>query len=178
MHQVHFKLNMLPCEQQVGPLHTTLPCPELELSGKPRGACCNARAVCSAAAARAGLQLGCFLLHKWFAASWTTRAGAGQDSVRWTRRLLRRQCAEGRPSSRFIALAILIAVGQALLTHDWLQVLERIKDPLMTLVSRDHYETAYTVICHFLLIVQRAPVIFSQVGASSTLPVRLLAGSL
>lgn len=48
----------------------------------------------------------------------------------------------------------------------------------MTLVSRDHYETAYTVLCHFLLIVQRAPVLFSQVGASSTLPVRLLAGSL
>ena len=34
----------------------------------------------------------------------------------------------------------------------------------MTLVSRDHYETAYTVLCHFLLIVQRAPVLFSQVG--------------
>ena len=61
---------------------------------------------------------------------------------------------------------------------DWLQVLERIKDPLMTLVSRDHYETAYTVLCHFLLIVQRAPVLFSQVGASSTLPVKQVAGSL
>ena len=61
---------------------------------------------------------------------------------------------------------------------DWLQVLERIKDPLMTLVSRDHYETAYTVLCHFLLIVQRAPVLFSQVGASSTWPVEQVAGSL
>lgn len=45
-----------------------------------------------------------------------------------------------------------------------LQVLERIKDPLMTLLSRDHFETAYAVLCHFHLIAQRAPVIFSQVS--------------
>ena len=44
------------------------------------------------------------------------------------------------------------------------QVLERIKDPLMTLLSRDHFETAYAVLCHFHLIAQRAPIIFSQVG--------------
>ena len=43
------------------------------------------------------------------------------------------------------------------------QVLERIKDPLQTMMSRDHYETAYAVLANFLLIVQRAPVIFSQV---------------
>ena len=43
------------------------------------------------------------------------------------------------------------------------QVLERIKDPLQTLVSRDHFETAYAVLAHFLLIAQRAPILFSQV---------------
>lgn len=47
---------------------------------------------------------------------------------------------------------------------EWhLQVLERIKDPLQTLVSRDHFETAYAVLAHFLLIAQRAPCLFSQV---------------
>ena len=44
-----------------------------------------------------------------------------------------------------------------------MQVLERIKDPLQTMISRDHFETAYAVLANFLLIVQRAPVIFSQV---------------
>ena len=34
----------------------------------------------------------------------------------------------------------------------------------MTLLSRDHFETAYAVLCHFHLIAQRAPVIFSQVS--------------
>ena len=48
-----------------------------------------------------------------------------------------------------------------------LQVLERIKDPLMTLISRDHYETAYAVLAHFLVIVQRAPVFFSSVSIRS-----------
>ncbi len=43
------------------------------------------------------------------------------------------------------------------------QVLERIKDPLMTLVSRDHHETAYAVLAHFLIIAQRAPLIFASV---------------
>jgi len=47
-------------------------------------------------------------------------------------------------------------------------VLERIKDPLMTLISRDQYETAYVVLAHFLVIVQRAPVIFSSVRAYFT----------
>ena len=46
------------------------------------------------------------------------------------------------------------------------QVLERVKDPLQTLVSRDQYETAYAVLAHFLLIAQRAPILFSQVGLS------------
>ena len=50
--------------------------------------------------------------------------------------------------------------------HSCLQVLERIKDPLMTLLSRDHFETAYAVLCHFHLIAQRAPIIFSQVQQS------------
>ena len=43
------------------------------------------------------------------------------------------------------------------------QVLERVKDPLQTLVSRDQYETAYAVLAHFFLIAQRAPILFSQV---------------
>ena len=42
------------------------------------------------------------------------------------------------------------------------QVLERIKEPLQTLMSRDHYETAYAVLAHFLLLAQRAPSLFSQ----------------
>lgn len=45
------------------------------------------------------------------------------------------------------------------------QVLERIKDPLVTLISRDQYETAYAVLAHFLVIAQRAPVIFASVGS-------------
>ena len=44
------------------------------------------------------------------------------------------------------------------------QVLERVKDPLQTMVSRDHFETAYAVLAHFHLIAQRAPIIFSQVS--------------
>lgn len=47
-----------------------------------------------------------------------------------------------------------------------MQVLERIKDPLQTMISRDHFETAYAVLANFLLIVQRAPVIFSQIYTS------------
>lgn len=45
------------------------------------------------------------------------------------------------------------------------QVLERIKDPLMTLMSRDHHETAYPVLAHFLVVAQRAPLIFASVRA-------------
>jgi non-SMC mitotic condensation complex subunit 1 len=45
------------------------------------------------------------------------------------------------------------------------QVLERIKDPLVTLISRDQYETAYAVLAHFLVIAQRAPIIFASVSA-------------
>lgn len=55
-----------------------------------------------------------------------------------------------------------------------LQVLERVKDPLQTLVSRDQYETAYAVLAHFLLIAQRAPILFSQARrAYSSLPLSL-----
>ncbi|KAK9822016.1 hypothetical protein WJX74_000790 [Apatococcus lobatus] len=49
-------------------------------------------------------------------------------------------------------------------THQ--QVLERVKDPLQTLVSRDHFETAYAVLAHFLLIAQRAPILFSGIYSS------------
>ncbi len=48
-----------------------------------------------------------------------------------------------------------------------LQVLERVKDPLQTLVSRDHFETAYAVLAHFHLIAQRAPILFSGVSKNS-----------
>ncbi len=41
-------------------------------------------------------------------------------------------------------------------------MLDRIKEPLQTLMSRDHYETAYAVLAHFLLLAQRAPSLFSQ----------------
>ena len=50
------------------------------------------------------------------------------------------------------------------------QVLERIKDPLVTLISRDQYETAYAVLAHFLVIAQRAPIIFASVRSSLALP--------
>jgi hypothetical protein len=52
-----------------------------------------------------------------------------------------------------------------LVTACWLsppQVLERIKDPLKTLISRDEPATVYAVLAHVLLIVQRAPFIFEQ----------------
>ncbi len=43
----------------------------------------------------------------------------------------------------------------------------------MTLLSRDHFETAYAVLCHFHLIAQRAPIIFSQVWLNSSTSVQL-----
>eukprot|EP00884_Botryococcus_braunii_P006125 jgi/Botrbrau1/15513/Bobra.0225s0004.1 len=46
-------------------------------------------------------------------------------------------------------------------THQ--QVLERVKDPLQTMISRDHFETAYAVLAHFLLLAQRAPILFSSI---------------
>ena len=49
------------------------------------------------------------------------------------------------------------------------QVLERIKDPLQTMISRDRFEMAYAVLTNFLIIVQRAPLIFSQVECQNTL---------
>ena len=51
------------------------------------------------------------------------------------------------------------------------QVLERIKDPLQTQIARDHFETAYAVLSNFLLIVQRAPVIFSQAKTPTLLKI-------
>jgi hypothetical protein len=50
------------------------------------------------------------------------------------------------------------------------QVLERIKDPLVTLISRDQYETAYAVLAHFLVIAQRAPIIFASVRTDHRWP--------
>ncbi|KAK9786802.1 hypothetical protein WJX73_006669 [Symbiochloris irregularis] len=46
-------------------------------------------------------------------------------------------------------------------THQ--QVLERVKDPMQTLISRDHFETAYAVLAHFHLLAQRAPILFSSI---------------
>ncbi|GBF87867.1 beta-adaptin A [Raphidocelis subcapitata] len=43
-------------------------------------------------------------------------------------------------------------------THQ--QVLERIKDPLKTLIARDEPATAYAVLCHARLLVARAPILF------------------
>lgn len=40
------------------------------------------------------------------------------------------------------------------------QVLERVKDPLKSLISRDEPATAYAVLCHARLLVQRAPFVF------------------
>ncbi|KAG1664607.1 hypothetical protein FOA52_004482 [Chlamydomonas sp. UWO 241] len=45
-------------------------------------------------------------------------------------------------------------------THQ--QVLERIKDPLKNLLSREEPSTMYAVLSHVLLLLQRAPVIFEQ----------------
>lgn len=42
------------------------------------------------------------------------------------------------------------------------QVLERIKDPLKSLISRDDPATVYVVLCHVLLLVQRAPFVFES----------------
>lgn len=47
-------------------------------------------------------------------------------------------------------------------THQ--QVLERVVAPLQTMVSRDHYESAYAVLCNVRTLAQRAPYIFAQVG--------------
>ncbi len=42
------------------------------------------------------------------------------------------------------------------------QVLERIREPLKTLISRDDAPTAYAALCHVLLLAQRAPMIFEN----------------
>lgn len=57
------------------------------------------------------------------------------------------------------------------------QVLERIKDPLVTLISRDQYETAYAVLAHFLVIAQRAPIIFASVRCQLLCALPLCRGS-
>jgi vesicle coat complex subunit len=45
-------------------------------------------------------------------------------------------------------------------THQ--QVLERIKDPLKSLISREEPSTKYAVLCHVLLLLQRAPILFEH----------------
>lgn len=75
--------------------------------------------------------------------------------------LLQQDCTVDPQDAQFLSAAQADAVVGPV------QVLERIKDPLMTLLSRDHFETAYAVLCHFHLIAQRAPIIFSQVRPHS-----------
>jgi hypothetical protein len=43
-------------------------------------------------------------------------------------------------------------------------VLERVKDPVKNLLSREEPSTMYAVLSHVLLLLQRAPVIFEQVS--------------
>lgn len=45
-------------------------------------------------------------------------------------------------------------------THQ--QVLERVKEPLKTLISRNEPATAHAVLTHVLLLVRRAPFLFSS----------------
>jgi len=71
------------------------------------------------------------------------------------------------PNSAVVLATVKVFLNLTLsMPYDHQQVLERIKDPLMTLTSRDHYETAYVVLAHFLVIAQRAPVIFSSIYTS------------
>lgn len=71
------------------------------------------------------------------------------------------------PNSAVVLATVKVFLNLTLaLPYDHQQVLERIKDPLMTLISRDHYETAYVVLTHFLVIARRAPMIFSSIYPS------------
>eukprot|EP00803_Ostreobium_quekettii_P007696 evm.model.scf_696.5 EVM.evm.TU.scf_696.5 scf_696:47608-59307(+) len=45
-------------------------------------------------------------------------------------------------------------------THQ--QVLDRIREPLRMIVSRENPAVTYTVLCHALLVAQRAPIMFAQ----------------
>ncbi|KAJ9512205.1 hypothetical protein QJQ45_012748 [Haematococcus lacustris] len=64
--------------------------------------------------------------------------------------------------------AVVLALARAFLhltinmsaTHQ--QVLERIKDPLKSLIGRDDPAITYAVLAHVLLLVQRAPIIFES----------------
>jgi hypothetical protein len=44
------------------------------------------------------------------------------------------------------------------------QVLETLKDPLQTLIQGREAEVVYAVLSNFLVLAQRYPLIFSQVG--------------
>jgi len=46
------------------------------------------------------------------------------------------------------------------------QVLERLKEPLKSLIARDDPGTAYAVLAHVLLLVKRAPIIFEDQHAA------------
>ena len=57
--------------------------------------------------------------------------------------------------------------GETSYTHfmvlfTFVQVYERIKAPLMTLVSSGSSEQSYAVLCHLHLLVMRAPILFSS----------------
>ena len=49
------------------------------------------------------------------------------------------------------------------------QVLERVKEPLKTLISRNEPSTAHAVLSHVLLLVRRAPFLFAAVREASSL---------
>ena len=50
-------------------------------------------------------------------------------------------------------------------THQ--QVLDRIREPLRLIISREQAGVTYTILSHILLLAQRAPVMFAQVSQSS-----------
>lgn len=47
-------------------------------------------------------------------------------------------------------------------TLAWVQVLERIKDPLKSLLAREDHAAVYAVLAHAALLVQRAPFVFES----------------
>ncbi|MEW5316344.1 MAG: hypothetical protein WDW38_007723 [Sanguina aurantia] len=67
----------------------------------------------------------------------------------------------GSPSSAIVLAAVKVFLHHTInMTATHQQVLERIKDPLKSLISRDDPATVYVVLCHVLLLVQRAPFVF------------------
>ncbi|GLC44199.1 hypothetical protein PLESTB_000752500 [Pleodorina starrii] len=67
----------------------------------------------------------------------------------------------GHVNSAVVMATIKVFLGLTLnMTATHQQVLERIREPLKTLISRDDAPTAYAALSHVLLLAQRAPMIF------------------